>query len=103
MLRRPIESTQYVSHAYQTALVAAGLTPSLSATGDCYDNAVVESFFSTLKCECDFAHCTSMRALRTVVAHYIDGWYNPHRLHSSLHYQSPMQYEARLRHSDRAA
>lgn len=103
MLRRPIESAQYVSAPYRQLLQAHGLTPSLSATGNCYDNAVVESFFSTLKRECAFAHCPSVRALRAAIGAYIDGWYNPHRLHSSLGYQSPQQYEAQLRTSARAA
>jgi transposase InsO family protein len=95
--------TQYVSAPYRAVLAAHGLTPSLSATGNCYDNAVVESFFSTLKRECDLRPCTSVRALRTTIGAYIDGWYNPHRLHSSLGYQSPQQYEAQLRTSTRAA
>jgi putative transposase len=94
---------QYVSAPYRQLLATHGLTPSLSATGNCYDNAVVESFFGTLKRECAFASCPSVRALRHTLAAYIDGWYNPHRLHSSLGYQSPLQYEARLRTSARAA
>jgi transposase InsO family protein len=94
---------QYVSAAYRQLLVAHGLTPSLSATGNCYDNAVVESFFGTLKREGDFASCPSVRALRAAIGDYIDGWYNPHRLHSSLGYQSPLQYEAQLRTLARAA
>jgi transposase InsO family protein len=95
--------TQYVSAAYRTRLETAGLTPSLSATGNCYDNAVVESFFNTLKRECPVTACASVRALRAAIGDYIDGWYNPHRLHSSLGYQSPVQYERQLRTSARAA
>lgn len=94
---------QYVSAPYRQLLAAHGLTPSLSATGNCYDNAVVESFFGTLKRECDVTPCASVRAVRQTLADYIDGWYNPHRLHSSLGYQAPLQYEARLRTSARAA
>jgi putative transposase len=94
---------QYVSDAYQAQLAAHALTPSLSATGDCYDNAVVESFFSTLKRECPVQDRTSVRALRAALTDYIDGWYNPHRLHSSLDYQAPFVYEAQLRRSPRAA
>lgn len=94
---------QYVSAPYRELLQTHGLTPSLSGTGNCYDNAVVESFFNTLKRECDVAPCTSVRALRAAIGDYIDGWYNPHRLHSSLGYQSPTQYEAQLRASARAA
>lgn len=94
---------QYVSAPYRDLLAAHGLTPSLSATGNCYDNAVVESFFSTLKRECAFADCPSVRALRQTLGDYIDHWYNPHRLHSSLDYRSPLQYETQLRTSTRAA
>jgi len=94
---------QYVSQAYRAVLAAHALTPSLSATGNCYDNAVVESFFSTLKREARLETCTSVRALRAAIGDYIDGWYNPHRLHSSLQYQSPLQYETQLLQSDRAA
>lgn len=94
---------QYVSAPYRALLDAHGLTPSLSATGNCYDNAVVESFFNTIKRECAFAHCTSVRTLRAAIGDYIDDWYNPHRLHSSLGYQAPLQYEVQLRTSARAA
>jgi transposase InsO family protein len=94
---------QYVSGPYRQLLATHDLTPSLSGTGNCYDNAVVESFFNTLKRECDYTSCTSMRALRATLSDYIDGWYNPHRLHSSLDYRSPQQYEAQLRKSARAA
>lgn len=84
-------------------LAAHALTPSLSATGNCCDNAVVESFFSTLKREARLEACPSVRALRAAIGDDIDGWYNPHRLHSSLQYQSPLQYETQLLLSDRAA
>lgn len=94
---------QYVSAPYRDLLAAHGLTQSLSATGNCYDNAVIESFFGTLKRECAFTDCPSVRALRQTIEDYIDGWYNPHRLHSSLDYRSPLQYETQLRTSTRAA
>jgi transposase InsO family protein len=94
---------QYQSAAYQTCLAAHGLQPSLSATGNCYDNAVVESFFGTLKLECDLTACTSVRELRTRLFDYIDIWYNRRRLHSSLGYQAPLSYEAQLTNPDRAA
>jgi transposase InsO family protein len=70
----------------------------MSRKGNCWDNAPVESFFSTLKTEClpdrpwpDQA--TAHAALRA----YIDGFYNPRRLHSALGYLSPIDYEQRLR------
>ena len=89
--------SQYVSAPYQQLLAAHALTPSLSASGTCYDNAVVESFFNTLKRECPVHQETSVRALRLIIGHYLTRWYNAHRLHSSLGYRSPQQYEAQLR------
>jgi transposase InsO family protein len=94
---------QYQSAAYQACLAAHGLHPSLSATGNCYDNAVVESFFGTLKLECDTTTCTAVRDVRTVLFEYIDVWYNRHRLHSSLGYRAPFAYEAQLPNPERAA
>ena len=94
---------QYLSAPYRDLLQAHGLEQSLSAPGNCYDNAVVESFFGTLKRECALHGCPSVRALRATIGDYIDGWYNPHRLHSSLGYQAPLVYEAQLRNSTRAA
>jgi putative transposase len=88
---------QYSSAGYGAALQAAGLTPSMSRTGDCWDNAVVESFFATLKTELISRRAWATRAeVQTAVFRYIEGWYNPHRLHSALGYQSPAQYEAML-------
>lgn len=85
---------QYASTAYQTLLASAGLTPSMSRRGDCWDNAVVESFFSTLKQELGTRRWASRaRAARDVVD-YIEGFYNPLRLHSTLGYQAPATFEA---------
>jgi putative transposase len=95
--------SQYVSGAYQAHLQAHQITPSLSAVGNCYDNAVVESFFSTLKRECPVHACRTRAELTRLLETYIDGWYNPHRLHSSLQYQSPLAYEQRLTRRPRVA
>jgi putative transposase len=95
---------QYSSAGYQAALQAAGLTPSMSRTGDCWDNAVVESFFATLKTELIHRRAWATRAeVQRAVFRYIEGWYNPHRLHSALGYRSPAQYEATLLTSGRVA
>lgn len=89
---------QYSSTAYRAALAAAGLTASMSRRGDCWDNAVVESFFATLKTELIHRRPWATRAeAQRAVFRYIEGWYNPHRLHSALGYHSPAQYEAMLR------
>lgn len=103
LLHHSDRGSQYVSAPYRDVLAAHRITPSLSAVGNCYDNAVVESFFATLKRECEYRDCTSVRALRHTISDYIDGWYNPHRLHSSLDFQSPLRYEKRIRTSAKAA
>lgn len=86
--------TTYASGEYQDALARHGLVCSMSRKGDCWDNAVVESFFSTLDIEC--AHeqpFPTRRAARRDVAEYILSFYNSTRLHSHLGYQSPMEFE----------
>jgi transposase InsO family protein len=73
----------------------------MSRKGDCWDNAVVESFFATLKKELRQDGVWATRALaRTALTRYIDGWYNYQRRHATLGYRSPYHYEralARLR------
>jgi transposase InsO family protein len=91
------QGRQYSSSGYGAALAAAGLTASMSRRGDCWDNAVVESFFATLKTELIHRRPWATRAdVQRAVFRYIEGWYNPHRLHSALGYHSPAQYEATL-------
>ena len=98
MLRRPIESTQYACEAYQRALRAHGLTGSMSRRGDCWDNAVVESFFHSLKVErLHERRLTSVEDVTAEVEDYIERFYNRERRHSTLGYLSPVIYE--LRHA----
>lgn len=84
----------YSAHAYRERMRAHGMLPSMSARGDCYDNAVAESFFSNLKNElfhhCDFA---SREAARAAIFDYIEVFYNRQRRHQTLGYVSPMQFE----------
>ena len=69
----------------------------MSRRGDCWDNAVVESFFATLKRELVADACwPTLAEATTDLAQYLDGWYNVHRRHSTLGYLSPAAYEARL-------
>lgn len=84
---------EYVSNAYQSALRALNLTPSMSGKGRCLDNAHAESFFHTLKTEELYQrkHETH-KQLRSDIVGYID-FYNRERLHSSLDYMSPTEYE----------
>ncbi len=86
--------SQYASHDYREALEQAGITCSMSRRGDCWDNAVVESFFGTLKAELLYELPLQTRdATRSAVADYIDAFYNVRRRHSSLGYQSPLEFE----------
>ena len=71
-----------------------GVCPSMGSVGDAYDNAMCESFFATLECELlDRQRFPTQAAARLAVFEYIEGWYNPHRRHSGLAYQSPINYE----------
>lgn len=84
----------YASGAYQDELATHELVCSMSRKGDCWDNAVVESFFSSLDIECENGDLFPSRtAARREVTEYILGFYNPTRLHSTLGYLSPMEYE----------
>lgn len=83
----------YTSHAYRAALQRAGLRSSMSRTGDCWDNAMVESFFATLKSELDHDHWPTHAQARAELFEYIEAWYNRQRRHTALDSLSPVQYE----------
>jgi putative transposase len=94
VLRRPFESVQYCSIEYQAVLRKHGLAISMSGKGNCYDNAVVETFFKTLKSEIVWRTVFQTRAeAKDALGRYIDGFYNPVRRHSTLDYLSPVQFE----------
>jgi transposase InsO family protein len=84
--------SQYASEDYRTALIAAGLTCSMSRTGDCFDNAVSESFFATLKRELGENFSDFADAQRQLFD-YIEDFYNGERSHSTLGYFSPIEFE----------
>ena len=90
--------SQYASHDYRRALEKAGMTCSMSRRKNCWDNAVAESFFGTLKTELiherDFATRATAKA---AVTEYIDAFYNARRRHSSLGYLSPLMFELQHR------
>lgn len=88
---------QYASRAYRELLASAGFTASMSGLGDCWDNAVVESFFATLTKELlgDTIFATRDEACREIVA-FIEIWYNRKRRHSTLGYRTPVEFEAAL-------
>ncbi len=86
--------TQYTSIAFGQRCQQAGVRPSMGTVGDAYDNALCESFFASLECELLDRHAFQTHAVaRMAVFRYIEGWYNPHRRHSALDYQSPVNYE----------
>ena len=94
MLRRPIESAQYASAAFRAELDAHGMLASMSGRGDCYGNAVAESFFATLEFELIMRQDWHTREeARRAVFRYIETWYNRKRRHSTLGYISPAEYE----------
>ena len=87
--------TQYASQAYRALLERHDIAGSMSRAGNCWDNAIVESFFSSLKAEllADDAPWPTFDAAMTAIAHYIR-FYNEQRLHSTLNYLTPAAYEA---------
>lgn len=85
---------QYASQAFRQALALAGAVPSMSRQANCYDNAVMESFWSTLKWELVYRRAwATQEQARPELFDYIESFYNRQRLHSSLGYQSPAQFE----------
>jgi putative transposase len=87
---------QYTSQAVGEKLRTLGVRQSMSAQGNCYDNARVEAFFSSLKTECfPLSNCFASKAqARREIFEYIEIYYNNQRLHSALNYHTPHQYEA---------
>jgi putative transposase len=85
---------QYTSVAFGDRCRVLGVRPSRGTVGDCYDNALCESFFATLECELlDRRTFRSHAEARTALFRFIEGWYNPRRRHSALGYQSPIAFE----------
>jgi len=90
------QGCQYTSIAFGMRCKQAGVRPSMGSVGDCYDNAMCESFFATLECELlDRKRFANQVEARMAIFEFIEGWYNSHRRHSSLHYLSPMEFERR--------
>lgn len=94
LLHHSDRGCQYTSRAYREALADAGIDVSMSRKGNCWDNAVAESFFSTIKVELlDRTPWTSNAQLRAALFDYIEVFYNRERLHSTLGYISPAEAE----------
>ncbi len=104
LLHHSDRGSQYASGDYQTQLTRHGVVGSMSRRGDCWDNAVAESFFATLKVE--LVHDTlwpTRAAARTALFDYIEVFYNQQRRHSSLGFLSPLAFERRWEQQHRAA
>jgi len=93
LLHHSDQGSQYASDAYRALLAAQHITVSMSGVGNCYDNAMKESFFATLKTECASQPFASRAQARTAIFEYIEVFYNRQRLHSALGYLSPEQFE----------
>ena len=86
--------SQYTSRSYRGVLDYYGIEPRVSRKGNCWDNAVMESFFGTLKAECtDRRSFATRQEAKTVIFEYMEVFYNRQRLHSSLGYVSPDHFE----------
>ena len=94
LLHHSDRGCQYASAEYRALLAAHGLAASMSRTANPYDNAQMESFFSTLKTECLHRHhLTTHAQAQALTFDYIEVFYNRQRIHSALGYQSPVDYE----------
>jgi putative transposase len=88
------QGCQYTAVGFGLRCRDAGVRPSMGSVGDCYDNALCESFFATLECELlDRVTLQTPREGRAAVFDFIEGWYNPRRRHSALDYESPLVFE----------
>jgi putative transposase len=98
VLLRSIESGQYTSYDFAKACRAAGVERSMGSVGDCFDNAMAESFFATLECELiDRSVFESRNQARMAIFEYIEGFYNSWRRHSSIGNLCPAEFERRWR------
>jgi transposase InsO family protein len=92
--QKGVRGSQYCSIDYQAELNKHGILVSMSGKGNCYDNAMVETFFKTLKSELVWRTVFYTRQQADqAIGRYIDGFYNPLRRHSALHFTSPAQFE----------
>lgn len=98
LLHHSDRGSQYTADAYLTLLETARCQLSMSRTGNCYDNAAMESFHATLKGECAFQPFETKAAAKTAIFEFIEVWYNRQRLHSTLGYCSPADFERDLGH-----
>ena len=94
------QGCQYTALEFGRRCREAGVRPSMGSVGDCYDNALCESFFATLECELlDRVTLRTPADGRAAVFDFMEGWYNPTRRHSSLDYRSPINFERQASHA----
>lgn len=92
------QGCQYTAIGFGLRCRHTGVRPSMGSVGDCYDNALCESFFATLECELlDRITLRTPREARAAVFNFIEGWYNSRRRHSALGYEAPMVFERKNR------
>lgn len=97
LVHHSYRGVRYASGAYRQRLAQAGCIPSMSRWGDCYDNALMESSWSTLKCALVHREHFAARAqARAAIFEWIEVFYNRGRLHSALGYQSLVDFETQL-------
>ena len=88
------QGSQYMSQAYQSLLKRLNCIPSVSKRGHCYDNAMMESFFHSLKVESLYRYpVLPVEQTKSLIFNYIEGFYNPKRTHSALNYLSPNDFD----------
>ncbi len=93
LLHHSDRGSQYTSESYRDQLADLECQVSMSRTGNCYDNAAMESFFATLKAECANRVFNSKLEASSAIFEFVEGWYNRQRLHSTLDYLSPVEFE----------
>ncbi|WP_250866622.1 IS3 family transposase, partial [Caballeronia sp. INSB1] len=97
VLRRPVESAQYASRAYRKLAADFKMNVSMSRRASAWDNAPMESFFKTLKVERIYrVHYETRAQARLDIVDWIEGYHNRERLHTSIDFCTPVDYEARL-------
>ena len=98
LLHHTDRGSPYTSDDYRAALASHAMIASMSRKGDCWDNAPSESFFATLRAELvDDERYTTLRAAETSIGDYIENFYNVERIHSTLDYVSPIEFELKAR------
>lgn len=98
LLHHSDRGRQYTSEAYRQLLAGRHCQVSMSRTGNCYDNAAMESFHATLKGECATQQFKTRKDAKSAIFEFIEVWYNRQRLHSTLGYQTPHEFEQSFRH-----